>query len=261
MARTGRPRDGRMPLRAHLLEARNRVVLAGLGILLGAVVGWFLYPHVFELLQAPILEVAAREDRTIALNFAGAFTAIDMQIRLSVWIGLIVSSPWWLYQAWAFVVPGLTRREKWGTAAFVASGVPLFLAGAALAWWVLPRAVVILVTFVPAGATNLQDAQAYLTFVSQFILAFGLVFLLPVVMVALDLVGLVRGRTWLRGWRWAVVLAFTFSAMMTPTTDVLTMFFMTLPILVLYAAAVAIAMLHDRRVDRRRALAEEADGL
>lgn len=250
-----------MPLRAHLVEARNRVVLAGLGILAGAVAGWFLYPHVFDLLQAPILEVAAKEHRTIALNFAGAFTAIDMQIRLSVWIGLIISSPWWLYQAWAFVVPGLNRREKWGTAAFVVTGVPLFLAGAALAWWVLPRAVVILVTFVPEGATNLQDAQSYLTFVSQFILAFGLVFLLPVVMVALDLVGLVRGRTWLKGWRWAIILAFTFSAMMTPTPDLLTMFFMTVPILVLYAAAVGISMLHDRGVDRRRAIAEEADGL
>ena len=261
MPRTGRPRDGRMPLRAHLVEARNRVVLAGLGVLLGAVAGWFLYPRVFDLLQAPILEVAAREGRTVALNFGGAFTAIDMQIKLAVWIGLIISSPWWLFQAWAFVVPGLSRKEKWGTVAFVAAGVPLFLLGAALAWWVLPRAVVILVEFVPKGATNLQDAQSYLTFVTQFILAFGLVFLLPVVMVALDLVGVVRGRTWLRGWRWAIVLAFTFSAMMTPTPDLLTMFLMTLPILVLYALAVGIALLHDRRVDARRTLAEEADGL
>jgi len=250
-----------MPLRAHLVEARNRVVLAGIGILLGAVLGWIVYPHVFDALQAPLLDAAARKGRTVAVNFGAAFTAIDMQIRLAVWIGLIVSSPWWLYQAWAFVVPGLTRREKWGTAAFVASAVPLFLAGAGLAWWVLPRAVVILVDFVPEGATNLQDAQSYLTFVTQFILAFGLVFLLPVVMVALDLVGLVRGRTWLAGWRWAIVLAFTFSAMMTPTPDLLTMFLMTLPILVLYAAAVGLCLLHDRGVDRRRALADAADGL
>ncbi|MGP7960931.1 twin-arginine translocase subunit TatC [Sanguibacter sp. A247] len=261
MARPDRPRDGRMPLRAHLVEARNRIVLAGLGVLLGAIAGWFLYPSVFDLLQAPILEVADTEGRTVALNFAGAFTALDLQIKLAVWLGLILSSPWWLYQAWAFVVPGLTRKEKWGTAAFVCSGVPLFLAGAGLAWWFLPRAVVLLVQFVPAGATNLQDAQSYLLFVTQFILAFGLVFLLPVVMVALDLVGIVRGRTWLRGWRWATVLAFTFAAMMTPTPDLLTMFLMTLPLLFLYAVAVGIALLHDRRVDRRRALAEEADNL
>ena len=261
MARTRRPRDGRMPLRAHLVEARNRIFLAGAGIMLGAVAGWYLFPPVFDLLQQPILDVAAEKNRTVALNFAGAFTAIDMRLRMSVWIDLIVTSPWWLYQAWAFVVPGLTRKEKWGTVAFVGSAVPLFLAGATLAWWALPRAVVVLVTFVPEGATNLQDAQAYLTFVMQFILAFGLVFLLPVVMIGLNLLGIVRGRTWLVGWRWAVVLAFTFSAMMTPTTDVLTMFLMTLPILVLYVAAVGVSMLHDRRVDRRRTLAEEADGL
>ena len=256
-----RARDGRMSLREHLLEARNRLFLAGLGILVGTVVGWFLYEPVFELLQQPILDVAAEKGRTVALNFAGVASAIDMQVKIAVWLGLIVSSPWWLYQVWAFVVPGLTRREKLYTLGFLGSAVPLFLAGACLAWWVLPRAVVLLVEFVPDQALNIQDAQAYLSFVAQIILAFGLVFLLPVFMVAFNMVGIVRARTYLRGWRWAVVLACVFSAVMTPTPDVVTMLAMTLPIIVLYFAAVGVAALHDRRRDRRRAAQEQEDGL
>ena len=256
-----RPRDGRMPLRAHLVEARNRIFLAGLGILVGGIVGWFLYEPVFELLQQPILDVAAEKGRTVALNFAGVASAVDMQFKIAVWLGLIISSPWWLYQVWAFIVPGLTRREKLYTLGFLGSAVPLFLAGALLAWWVLPRAVVLLVEFVPDQALNIQDAQAYLTFVAQIILAFGLVFLLPVFMVALNMIGLVRARTYLRGWRWAVVLACVFSAVMTPTPDIVTMLAMTAPIIVLYFAAIALAAVHDRRRDRRRAAQELEDAV
>lgn len=261
MDRKGRRDGARMSLRGHLVEARNRLVLASLGVLVGAVVGWYLYEPLFALLQQPLLDVARERDRTVALNFAGALTAIDMQFKLSIWLGVIVSSPWWLYQLWAFIVPGLKRREKLWTIAFVGSAVPLFLAGAVLGWWVLPRAVVLLVEFLPEGALNIQDAQGYLTFVTQLILAFGLSFLLPVVMVALNLVGLVRARTYLRGWRWAVVLATVFSAVMTPTADVITMLAMMAPIIVLYFTAVLLCELRDRRVDRRTARLENEEAL
>lgn len=113
----------------------------------------------------------------------------------------------------------------------------------------------------PDQALNIQDAQAYLSFVAQIILAFGLVFLLPVFMVAFNMVGIVRARTYLRGWRWAVVLGCVFSAVMTPTPDVVTMLAMTLPIIVLYFAAVGVAALNDRRRDRRLAAQEQEDGL
>ncbi|GHG52487.1 Sec-independent protein translocase protein TatC [Flavimobilis marinus] len=247
------PRDGRMPLREHLVELRRRLVLAAVGVAAGAVVGWFIYQPIFEVLQEPLLDVAAERGTTVALNFAGAMTALDMQLKMSVFLGVLVSSPWWLYQLWAYITPGLTRRERLYSVGFVAAAVPLFLAGAAVAWWVLPRAVVLLVEFVPQGALNIQDAQGYLGFVMRIVLAFGIAFLLPVVMVALNLVGLVRARTYLRAWRWAVVAAFTFSAMMTPTADVLTMFALAMPICGLYAIAVGVGFLHDRRADRRAA--------
>lgn len=248
-----------MPLREHLLELRKRLVLAAIGIVLGAVLGWIVYEFVFRSLQDPLLDAAAERGVTASVNFAGLASAMDMKFKVSIFIGAIVSSPWWLYQLWAFVTPGLTRRERSSAIGFVAVAVPMFLAGAAFAWFVLPRAVVVLTEFVPEDATNLIDAQTYLSFVMRFILAFGIAFLVPVLMVCLNLVGMVRGAAWLRGWRWAVLISMVFSAVMTPTPDVLTMLVLAAPTIGLYMAAVGVSVLNDRRRAKRLAAAE-ADG-
>lgn len=242
-----------MPLREHLVEIRRRFLRAGIGLLLGAIVGWILYDRVFALLQDPLLQAAAERGALATVNFAGVATAIDMKIRVSVFIGLFLSSPWWLYQLWAFINPGLTRTERRWAFVFLGASVPLFLGGGALAWYILPRAVTILTEFTPPDSANLLDAHDYLVFVMQFILAFGLAFLLPVVMVALTLLGVVRGTTWRGGWRWAILLSFVFAAVITPTPDVMTMFWVALPVCALYFVAVGICLLHDRRADRRRA--------
>ncbi|WP_265521449.1 twin-arginine translocase subunit TatC [Oerskovia flava] len=247
-----------MPLKEHLLEIRKRIVLASVGVVLGAVLGWILYTPIFDLLQQPLLDAAAERGSLTTTNFGGVATAIDMRVRVSLFLGVLVSCPWWLYQLWAFVNPGLTRTERRYAFGFLGAAVPLFLGGAALAWYVLPRAVVILTEFTPTGAANLIDAQGYLTFVMQFILAFGVAFLLPVVMVTLNLLGVVRGSTWQGGWRWAILLSFVFAAVITPTPDALTMFWVALPICALYFAAAGICLLHDRRVDRRNAALLEA---
>ncbi len=244
-----------MPLRAHLVELRKRFFLAALGLVAGAVVGWFLYDPVFELLQQPLQDVAAKRDTLVALNFAGVATSFDVKVKVSLFLGVLVSSPWWLYQLWAFITPGLTTKERRYAVGFLAAAVPLFLAGAFLAWWALPNAVSLLTDFIPDGAFNLIDAQTYLSFVMRLILAFGLAFLLPIVMVALNFAGIGTARTWAKGWRWAVLVAFVFAAVMTPTPDALTMIVVAVPICLLYFAAVGVCMLHDRRVDRRRVAA------
>lgn len=249
-----------MSLRDHLVELRSRVVRAALGILVGAIIGWVISGRVMELLFAPILKVAADRHQEIAPNFAGVATPFDMKIRVAIFLGILVSSPWWIYQLWAFVTPGLTRRERGYSIGFVSAAVPLFAAGAALAWWVIPNAVALLTLATPAGAVNLIDAQSYLTFVMQIMLAFGATFLLPLFMVGLTMANLVSGRTWLTGWRWAVIIAFVFAAVATPTPDVVTMFAVALPILVLYFGAVGLCLLHDRRRARKLAAAESAAG-
>ena len=241
-----------MPLRAHLIELRKRVFLAACGLVVGGVIGWLLYDPVFEALQKPLLDAAAARGGAVSVNFSGVATAFDMKLKVAVFLGVIVTSPWWLFQLWAFITPGLTRRERGYAVGFLGAAVPLFLAGSGLAWGVLPTAVRVLTDFTPAGASNFIDAQLYLSFVMRFVIAFGLAFVLPVVMVAVNFAGLVAASTWARGWRWAVLLAFVFAAVMTPTPDAITMIVMALPICGLYFLALGICVLHDRRRDARR---------
>lgn len=236
-----------MSLKEHLLELRKRLGLAAVGLVLGGVVGWVLYPTVFSVLQAPVVELHESRGQLIALNFGGVASAFDMQIQVALFVGALISSPWWLFQLWAFINPGLTRRERLTTVGFLAAAVPLFLTGSYLSWWLLPKAVSVLTGFTPADSTNLISAQEYLTFVMRMVLAFGAGFVLPVVMVALTMTGLVAGRTWLGGWRVAVVVAFVFGAVATPSGDAISMLVLAIPITALYFAAVGVAMLHDRR--------------
>ena len=242
-----------MPLREHLRELRNRVVLALVGLLVGAVAGWIAYEELFAALQAPVVELAREQDRVTALNFNGVAAPLDMKIKVSLFAGAIASSPWWIYQLWAFITPGLTRRERWHTLAFLAAAVPLFLAGAALAWVTLPQAVGLLAGLTPDDAVNFIEAPVYLTFIMRMVLAFGVAFLVPVVMVALNAAGVVRASTLRGGWRWAVLLAFVFAAIATPTPDVVAMITLAVPICLLYAVALVVCVLTDRRRDRRTA--------
>ncbi len=252
--------DGRMPLREHLIELRKRLVLSAVGLVVGAAGGWFLYQPVFEVLQKPLLDAAADRGGNVSVNFAGLASAFDMQMKVSLFLGVLVTSPWWLYQLWAFITPGLTHRERRYAVGFLVAAVPLFLAGAGLAWWTLPNAVRVLTDFTPEGASNFIDAQTYLSFVMRFVLAFGIAFVLPVVMVCVNMAGLVKAATWGKGWRWAVLLAFVFAAVMTPTPDAITMIVMALPICGLYFAALGVCVLHDRRELRRLAAGGSALG-
>lgn len=239
--------EARQPLSAHLREFRKRLFLAAIGIALGSVAGWFLYEPVFEAIQGPILEAAEDVDGIVTVNFAGLVTALDMQLKVAIFVGVVVSAPWWLYQLWAFVAPGLKKREKWYTVGFLATSIPLFAAGLALAAWVYPRAVVILTGFTPEGGSNVLDAQMLMTFTLRLFIAFGLAFVFPVVMVFLTWAGIVRTRTWLKGWRWAVLIIFILAAVLTPTPDVFTMMTMALPMCALYFAGIGVGWLRERK--------------
>lgn len=239
--------DKRMPLAAHLVELRNRVLIALVALTLGAFIGWFLYDPVLRLLQSPIMEVSAQEGRVAEVNFAGVASPFDMKLKVSVFIGIFISSPVWLYQLWAFVVPGLTKTEKRYSLGFLAAAIPLFLAGAAVASFALPNAVRALTSFTPEGATNIIPAQDYLNFVMLIIVVFGIAFVLPVLMVGLNMLGLLSARTIRRSWRWIVVLVFAFAAIATPAPDAISMFFLVIPMLGLFILAWALCWLGDRR--------------
>ncbi|WP_448072253.1 twin-arginine translocase subunit TatC [Georgenia yuyongxinii] len=250
--------EGRMPLGDHLRELRRRVMWAAVGILVGAVAGWLLYDPLLGAMTAP-LEVIAEQGREAALNFGTVGSAFDLKVQVSIFLGLFISSPWWIGQLWMFVTPGLTRRERLYSLSFIVSGALLFVAGGAMAWWVLPHAVEILTSFTPTMALNLMDARTYFTFFMRVILAFGVAFLLPVIMVGLNFLGVVSGRTYLKAWRWAVLGAFVFAAFANPLPDAWSMIAMAAPICALYFGAVGISFLRDRRVAKRRASQDAAD--
>ena len=235
-----------MPLRDHLIELRNRIILSVVGMAVGAVAGWFLFSPTFEALQQPLLEAATRDDAIVSVNFAGLATALDMRFKVAFFLGLILSSPWWLYQVWAYVAPGLTGKERRYTVGFLSAAVPLFLVGIGSAWVVFPHAVTILTEFRPDGTQQLLDAELYLTFAMRLLVAFGLAFVFPVVMVALTWLGVVPWRVWLRAWRWAVLVIFVFAAVMTPTPDAITMIVLAVPMCALYFGAIGVGALRGR---------------
>ena len=242
-----------MPLREHLRELRQRLLKAGAALALGAVAGWFLYNPVYQALQEPIQQVARARGGLVTLNLDQIGTSFNLQLRMSFYIGLVLSSPVWLYQLWAFIVPGLTKRERRRAMGFAAAGVPLFFAGLALAWLVLPNAVRFLTNFTPAGTANVINASDYLAFVTQIMLAFGIAFVVPLLLVGLNMAGVLSALTLAKGWRVAVFLCFLFAAIASPSPDAGSMLALAFPMVGLYMIAVGIAWFNDRRRARRDA--------
>ena len=178
-------------------------------------------------------------------------SSFNIKIKISTYLGVIVASPVWLYQIWAFITPGLTRKERGYSIGFVAAAVPLFLSGIALAWVVLPNAVKLLTEFTPEDASNIVDAQDYITFATRLILAFGLAFVAPLFLVALNFVGILSGKALGRQWRVAIFLVFLFCAIASPSPDAGSLLAMALPMSALYALAVGVCLLNDRRRARK----------
>jgi sec-independent protein translocase protein TatC len=250
--RTGRWRsagDERMSLGDHLLELRKRLVISAIAIVVGAVAGFFLAPFVIDALRVPIEHIAeVRDAKIVYTNVVGAF---DLRFSIAVTIAVLIASPIWLYQIFAFLVPGLTSKEKKYTFGFFFSAVPLFLAGAASGWFLFPHMVQLLTSFSSEHDATYLDARTYYDFVIKLVLAIGIAFVLPVFLVLLNFVGVLSAKSIIKGWRVAILLICLFTAIATPAADVISMFLLAIPMVLLYFIAALIAWLHDRRVARR----------
>lgn len=255
--------EARMSLGEHFREFRNRTLIAAVAITVGAVLGWILYDPVtiwrwdfqgvWKVLTQPI-DIYREENPGADLrpNFGQATQAFRLRIKISFFVGLILSSPVWLWQIWGFLVPGLTKKEKKVARIFIASAVPLFLAGCLLGIFAIPSIFDVLFNFTPDGfAANILDATYYINFVMKFILLMGLSFLLPVILMALNTIRILPGRIMLKGWRVAVILIAVFSAMMAPTPDPLAMFVILIPLMILYYGSCGLAIWLDKRREAR----------
>ncbi|NNG40981.1 twin-arginine translocase subunit TatC [Flexivirga sp. ID2601S] len=241
-----------MSLGEHFREFRRRALVCAFAILVLGIVGWFLYPTVIRWLQEPLWAVAAERHVSrdkVQLNYGGTSIAeaFSVKLKVSLWIGLILSAPIWLWQIWAFLAPGLTKKEKRIARMFIGAAVPLFVLGCFVASLVMKNAVKFLLGVTPEDAVNYTNAGAYINFVTKFILVFGLAFLLPVFLVGLNSLRILPGRVMVKGWRVAVMIIAVFSAVMSPSPDAWSMLALMCPLIGLFFAAVLLSMFLDRR--------------
>jgi sec-independent protein translocase protein TatC len=251
MQRSEAERTGTMSVMEHLEELRRRIVIAFFAILGGAVVGWFLYPYVLELLRDPFCQYLrdnpeVRPPAGCDLVFNSPVDAFLTKLKMVGFLGLIVALPVVLYQLWAFIVPGLTSREKRWSIPFIVTSTLLFIAGAAFAIWTLPRALEFLLGFGGEAIVPLITFDRYIGFVTLVTLAFGVSFLFPVILVFLEAVGVLSWQS-LASWRrWAILGISVFAAVITPSGDPYTMFAMMIPMYVFYEASIIIGRIMKR---------------
>ena len=246
-----------MPLTSHLRELRIRLVRSVLAIIVGTVIAAFFYDQLFSLITAPFNSITD-EHPDATLNFGNIGDPFTFALKICAMAGIFIASPVWLYNLWGFVSPGLHKREKRYGIAFVAVSVPLFLGGAVLAYTFLPKGFDLLIGFNPQPdkVANIIGLNDYLSFVLRMFLVFGIAFVMPVFLVALNLAGIVTGRQLLKAWRPVILGSFVFAAVATPSGDPWTMTALAVPMLVLYYIAAGLSLLTDRK--RRR---QGIDGL
>jgi len=246
-----------MSIISHLQEFRKRIVLSAGGIVIGSVGGWFTYGTLIKTLSKPVCGVTIQIADCDALYVSGVLGPLNLHIKMALLVGVILSAPFWLYQLWAFVAPGLHKREKKWSVLFIIAATPFFAAGVTLGYLILPLAIKVLLGFTPTSLDNLIKFDDYLDFVVRIMLIFGLAFELPVFLVALNIAGVLTGKASLKPWRGSVFGIFLFTAAFTPTGDPITMLALALPLCALYFLAGGISTLNDRRRNRKKSLLEE----
>jgi sec-independent protein translocase protein TatC len=240
--------DGRMALSDHLRELRARILKVALAITVAFVISLFFFDALFSVVNAPYQQAreALGEDRTVATT-SGAAGGFLLYLKLCGLGALVGSSPIWLYQIWAFILPGLHSAEKRWTAIFAAIAGPLFFGGLALGYLTLPKGLELLIGFTPGDLTNLVEFNDYLSFFTRTLLAFGIAFEIPVFVVLLNMAGIVKGKSLGAHRPWIIIGSFLFAAIATPSGDPFTMTFMAVPLVVLFLVSEVIARLNDRR--------------
>src|SRR3954468_11647054 len=249
-----------MSLIAHLTELRNRVAKALLALLVATAVAFWWYDHgLGEFIRAPYCNLPADlryggDDSGCRLLITDVFGGVFIRLKGAFLAGAVLSAPFWLYQLWAFITPGLKRQEKRYGIGFVAVSTFLFAAGAVLAYVSLSTGLQLLLGLAGNGVIVALTAQDYIGFVLSLLVAFGVSFELPLIAVTLNLVGVLPYTVLAKSRRWIFFLTIVFAAFVTPTQVPFTMLLMAGPMIVLFEGAIQIARVVDKRRARREAI-------
>jgi sec-independent protein translocase protein TatC len=250
--------EGRMPLGEHIRELRTRLFRASVGIVLGAIAGWFVHGWVIHELSRTVCNVPnihgvggafdpTRSCPNGVLSLSGPSAGLALSLKVSLLVGLLLASPVWLYQLWAFIAPGLHKNEKKYSLGFVAAGVPLFAAGAELCYVIFPTIMRVLFGFTPKGVSQNLPLDSLISFFMRMVLIFGASFEVPLIVVALNFTGVLSADRLKKSWRYVTFGIFIFAAAAVPTGEPLGMTALAAPMCLLYYGAIGIAILNDRR--------------
>jgi sec-independent protein translocase protein TatC len=243
--------DGRMALSDHLRELRARILRIVLVLVVSLIVALFFFDPIYHVVFGPY-ETARDilgEENTLPTT-SGAGGGLLLYLKLCGFTALVVTAPVWLWQIWAFIMPGLHPHERTWSRIFISIATPLFFIGIALAYITLPKGLEILIGFNPDGIINLLDQAEYIQFFTRTLLVFGIAFEIPVFVVLLNLAGIVKGRQLAAYRPWIVIGSFIFAAIATPSADPFTMTFMAVPMVLLFFVSELIARWNDRRKAR-----------
>ena len=245
--------NGAMDIWDHVREVRYRLIVSAVAVLVLFVVAFIFYIPIVELILRPYQIAAdrvsaANPDAQIQVVNSGVASPMLLALKSAGLAALIAACPVWLYQLWAFIVPGLLTKEKRVAQLFLLSAIPLFLSGVVVGYLILPRAFEFMLGFTvaQAGVANLQDLNDFLSLEMRMLLVFGLSFLLPVVLVMLNMLGLLKSWQLKKARTISIFLCFVFGAVATPSGDPFSMLALSLPMVIMYLASELICSRRDK---------------
>ncbi|MGI5950970.1 MAG: twin-arginine translocase subunit TatC [Brooklawnia sp.] len=256
--------SGAMSLWDHLREIRYRLIVSSLAVVVLFIVAFIFYRPIVELVLYPYTVAAEKvlernPNAVIQVVNMGVATPMLLALKASALAAIIAACPVWLYQLWAFIVPGLLKKEKRIARLFLLSAIPLFLLGVGVGYIILPRAFEFMLGFTvaEAGVANLQDLNDFLALEMRMLLVFGVSFLLPVILVMLNMMGVLKSHQLKRVRTIAVFGCFVFGAVATPSGDPFSMLALSLPMVVMLLVSEFICARRDKARLKQRIRAGE----
>jgi sec-independent protein translocase protein TatC len=242
-----------MSMLEHLYELRDRIIKCAIAIAVGAVVGWFLYPQIYEILLGPYCDLQGAAVDDCRLLQTEPLEGFSVRLKIAGYGGVALAMPVLLWQIWRFVTPGLYTHEKKWAYPFVFAAMALFLLGAALAFYSLTPALEFLINVGGEGLNQEFRPAPYFELITYMMLAFGVGFEFPIVLIFLQLAGILEAKTLRANRRYAVVAIVVIVAVITPSGDPYTLGILSIPMYLFYEASILIGMLLTRKRRREEA--------
>jgi sec-independent protein translocase protein TatC len=249
---------GQMTFFEHLIELRKRIINSLISIAVGAMIGWVAAPHFINWIIKPMLKALGDAHLDQKLFYTHPAGYLNLLITLSIYLGIVMASPWILYQIWLFVAPALYKHERSAITGFLFSTVFLFLAGLAFGYFIMLPYILRFLTSFKGPVVPLMSVNEYFDFILLVLLGLGLVFELPILIFFLSLFGIVTPKFLLQNFRYAILIIAIVAAIITPTPDAMTMLIFMAPMVGLYFLGVGVSWMVVRRREQRLAATAEA---